>query len=318
MKTLKNFHNYIINLKNPDKKCPRKTMKKCFQPSSKSDQIIQICDTYVYKTPKKESKNDFYYGKQYIQMDPNTINLLTQNIFFHLKKYNYLKKNERVEHYESICKMDQHYSLQSLKMKWKQYVSLEEYILNSKEIKIYYIEKWLKQVFQVLDKLYELIQFHHCDPKVSQILLDKNGNAILADLDKVTYTIKVNNEPKRIFIESQVYKKLFKHIKIKNESLSMRWEKYPRKNNDYEKACFISSVIMLCEDENTISKLYILSEKLLKNNIYYILPKKTLRIKPKESLTYATRHIQLKLNKTIEKEKQLKSIVHINDTLIIH
>jgi len=98
----------------------------------------------------------------------------------------------------------------------------------------------------------------------------------------------------------------------------MRWEKYPRKNNDYEKACFISSVIMLCEDENTISKLYILSEKLLKNNIYYILPKKTLRIKPKESLTYATRHIQLKLNKTIEKEKQLKSIVHINDTLIIH
>jgi len=125
------------------------------------------------KPLKKSQKNDFYYGKQYIQMDPNTINLLTQNIFFHLKKYNYLKKNERVEHYESICKMDQHYSLQSLKMKWKQYVSLEEYILNSKEIKIYYIEKWLKQVFQVLDKLYELIQFHHCDPKVSQILLDK-------------------------------------------------------------------------------------------------------------------------------------------------
>ena len=74
-----------------------------------------------------------------------------------------------------------------------------------------------------------MMQFHHCDPKAAQILLNKDGNAILADLDKVTYTINVNNEPKRIFIESQLYKKLFKYIKIKNESLSMRWEKYPRK-----------------------------------------------------------------------------------------
>lgn len=316
MKTLKNFDDYINNLKKPTKKCPRKTMKNCFQPKSKSAQTIKICDKYVYKTPKKESENDFYYGKKYIQMDPNTINLLTQSIFFYLKKHKYLKENERVEHYESICKMNQNYSLQSLKMKWEQYVSLEEYILNSDKIKISCIEKWLKQVFHVLDKLYEMMQFHHCDPKAAQILLNKDGNAILADLDKVTYTINVNNEPKRIFIESQLYKKLFKYIKIKNESLSMRWEKYPRKNNDYEKACFMSSIIMLCDDEYIVSKLYKLSEKLLKNNMYYILPKKSMKLKSKESLTYATQHIQLKPNKTIEKEKQLKSIIHINDSRI--
>ena len=61
MKTLKNFDVYIDNLKKTTKKCPRKTMKNCFQPKSKSDQTIKICDKYVYKTPKKESENDTIY-----------------------------------------------------------------------------------------------------------------------------------------------------------------------------------------------------------------------------------------------------------------
>ena len=171
MKTIKNFDIYISNLKNPKRKCSKKTMKKCIKPKSKSKQDIKICDEYVYKTPITKTKDNFYYGDNYIQISPTTMNLLTQNIFLFLKTNNYLKRNDRVEYYESICRMGDNYSIQSLKMKWKQYVSVEEYILNSKNININYIEKWLKQIFNVLDKLYKMIQFHHCDPKASQIFI---------------------------------------------------------------------------------------------------------------------------------------------------
>ena len=61
----------------------------------------------------------------------------------------------------------------------------------SNEEKLKKIKKWIFQFFESLDILFESIQFHHCDPKAAQILLDQE-NAILADLDKTTFSLRID------------------------------------------------------------------------------------------------------------------------------
>ena len=98
----------------------------------------------------------------------------------------------------------------------KTYNSLESYMLNVPEIDIELVCKWLEQICKILDILYEKIQFHHCDTKATQIFLDKSGNAILGDLDKVTFTLVID-KPYRIRLTHLPYTNFFGEVDHKIE-----------------------------------------------------------------------------------------------------
>ena len=92
------------------------------------------------------------------------------------------------------------------------YGTLEDFLIKypiinkdsfDKELFIKNINSWLITIFDTLDKLYKIMQFHHCDPKAAQILLVGNKHfteAIVADLDKITFTLKINTNYYRIML----------------------------------------------------------------------------------------------------------------------
>lgn len=84
------------------------------------------------------------------------------------------------------------------------YLTLEDYLINAPTIDIEFLMKSLKQVFITLDKLYNLIQFHHCDPKYAQILLGSHRNTTVGDLDKVTFSMLIKNKPYRINLKKRL------------------------------------------------------------------------------------------------------------------
>ena len=123
-----------------------------------------------------------------------------------------------------------------------------------------FLKKIIKNIFIKLDYLFDAIQFHHCDPKAHQIFLDGNGDidisSILGDLDKVTFTLKINDELYRIRINrgedriSNLAKTLGTKTNIGVHSADyMRFECFPRKNNNIEKLGFLASICILSPHE---------------------------------------------------------------------
>jgi len=99
---------------------------------------------------------------------------------------------------KDICFKNETYMLKSKKagltINKKTYNTLEDYLLKTKkDIDVDKVVGWLEEVFTILDKLYDVIQFHQCDAKSAQILLLSDGRAMVADLDKVTFTLNINN-----------------------------------------------------------------------------------------------------------------------------
>jgi hypothetical protein len=159
--------------------------------------------------------------------------------------------------------------------------TLEDYILKSEDNidnKITVIKDCLIQSFEILDKLFDEIQFHHCDPKCAQLFLFNNSNSnknspvcMLADLDKVTFTLNINENPYRICLtkdkEINTIKGRFISIAQKFSFLdkitAMRYENIVRKSNLLEKITFISSACILLG--NNFDKSIKLRDDMLKN-----------------------------------------------------
>jgi len=265
----------------------------CFKPNSKSDQKINICESEVYKGPSKGFKRVVKFDKEnkdnYVKIDPQTMNLLVQTV---IKK---IAPNRKIEQYDSICRDDNKYEYALVGKKFssnkdmtdaegnikRKAISVEEYIeaINKegdtadKQNECNKIIGWLRSVFENLDFLFEKIQFHHCDPKAAQLLLD-GDTVILGDLDKVTFTLNIEQTPYRMRLSwgetlknksgynsvkktlGYVKKKVFgmggslgSHLKSissdrSSEPEKMRFESKPRKTNIFEKAAFMASILL--------------------------------------------------------------------------
>lgn len=125
-------------------------------------------------------------------------------------------------------------------------------------------QKWFDQIRTTLEWAYDKIQLHHCDVKAEQFLLDENGNAIVSDLDKATFTVfnDVIKKPVRIRLhrkegEKGPRRKLLlrsaKNIGFFSQFMpvptSMQFEPYPRQNVHYECLCYLSSYLLLAGGE---------------------------------------------------------------------
>jgi hypothetical protein len=298
--TMNLLKSYLLNITNGLNICPNQT--KCIIPDSKSGQQISICKKKVYKGPPTDMEFLIILNKQYpysIQVHPYTMNLLIQNVINVLidKKRNF--KINDVEHYTNICLKKGTYMLESKKSGFSPtnkncqtlnnncYNTLEDYLIKSREnIDINRVVGWLEEVFIILDKLYDSIQFHHCDAKAAQILLTSDGHATVADLDKITFTLNINNIPYRILLgnKNNIVNKnitlLGKILKL-NHITKMRYENYPRKNCIYEKYCFLSSTCLLSSSK-------IISEEIYRQGINLINKQS---INRKEKNTYITLNI---------------------------
>ena len=250
--------------------------KICKKPHSKSDQVINICTSKVYKGPSKSFKrvvkSDGKKTDKYVKIDPQTMNLLVQTV---IKK---IAPNRNIEQYDSICKNEIYeYALvgklfSSNKDKSSnsesKAISVEEYIeaINDEGDKVNTgnecnkIIRWLRSVFENLDFLFGKIQFHHCDPKAAQLFLD-GDTVILGDLDKVTFTLNINKESDKTPTPYRMRIPVFKRrggtsfgSKLKSlssynpisisEPEKMRFESKPRKTNIFEKAAFMASILL--------------------------------------------------------------------------
>ena len=167
------------------------------------------------------------------------------------------------------------YYLESNKAGYKGADSLERYLLNGSETSIRddfkLIFSWLSQVFNVLDKLHNLIQFHHCDPKAAQILLNSDGSAKLADLDKVTFTMKINKTLYRIRLtkRSKFGTDVAYNIGALNWVTNMRFEKLAKNDCIPEKMAFLASCLGLMKSrENAVDFLTEYGNKLFNGAIF--------------------------------------------------
>ena len=255
---VKNLKKYIENIKDVNNIC--NDNKECILKKSKG-QNITICKNYVVK----ESKNTFNNriekkNNSTIKIDNTTMNLLIQTI---INKYVEKGKldNKQVEHYKSLCKHNinsKKVSLISQKSNFK-YSTLEDFIIFNGNMEI--IKECLMQVFETLDKLYDDIQFHHCDPKCAQLFLFKNNITdepicMLGDLDKVVFTLNINGKLYRIRVTKDYQKYTLKGIAITalnkiqylNKITSMRYQKMPINSNLLEKVYFITSACILLDN----------------------------------------------------------------------
>lgn len=278
----------------------------CKKPPSKSGQEIRVCNKFVYKAPpfNKTKRNNRI---EQVDKVPNTIkidafnmNLLIQSVINVLPDD--IKNN--VEHYNKLCNKNNNYMMESTRMGYeidgKIYNTLEDYIINIPEINIKLVTKWLEQVCSTLDKLYNMIQFHHCDTKSAQILLHKDGNAIVGDLDKITFTLIVNDIPKRIRLTRLPYSdrllnrfsKLPEIFGFLTKVAKLRFENEPRNSADLEKAGFICSAAILCPSLEKANELLNNTKHLYKDHKINI-PKKYLRlsINKRKRHAYSTKYV---------------------------
>lgn len=280
---------YIKNIKNfsKDQKCICNTKNSIVKKNSKA-QTVQICNNTVIKSSSNKSSSERIEKKNNstIKIDNVTLNLLIQTI---IKLYIENMNNPKlIEHYNTLCSNQGVLKLVSQKANYEQngkyYPTLEDYILKSKDFsedKIKFIIECLTKIFIILDKLYEDIQFHHCDPKCAQIFLfeEKNSNlpiVMLGDLDKVTFTININNKPYRIRLTKDKKKYTIRGIvlsaasKIKylNKITDMRFQNKAINSNLLEKISFISSACILLNNYSDAIKLrdIMLSEVFKKYN----------------------------------------------------
>ena len=270
-----------------------------------------------------------------------TMNLFIQTVINGLIDKNHKIKRNEVEHYEDICFKNETYMLKSKKagltINKKTYNTLEDYLLKTKkDIDVDKVVGWLEEVFTILDKLYDVIQFHHCDAKAAQILLLSDGRAMVADLDKVTFTLNINNVPHRFllgyknnFINKNI--KLIGNILDLDEITKMRFDKYPRKNCIYEKYCFLSSVCLLTSSKSISDEISRKCIKIINKQARYRNEKICVglnipdnfdftinNIKSKRSLTTPVSFVTLSdCFKTSMFNKKLKSVAHLKKNQII-
>ncbi len=327
-KKSKKYNNPIISLSNflstlktsKHQKC--NISEKCHSPNSQSGQTILICKTKVFKAPPEKlttyNRTELVNNKT-IKLDNFNMNLLIQSVINTLPN----TIQQQVEHYNKICNIDKQYLLESDKFgftqKNKTFNSLEDYLDKSKTIDIDLVCKWLKQISNILRILYDKLQFHHADTKAAQIFLNKNGDAILGDLDKVTFTLNINNKPYRIRLTHLPYTNIFQHIISDNripENLNlisnienMRYENLPRNSCDLEIASFIASTAILSKTQKNAEEI-LRKTKSLYSNYKIKLPDLKYIYRP-NSHKASVRYIQeLKKPKYISK---LKSTVYLKN-----
>ena len=135
--------------------------------------------------------------------------------------------------------------------------------------------KWLEQIADILNILYDKLQFHHADCKAAQIFLSKDGNAILGDLDKVTFTLNINKKAYRIRLSHLPYRgiipyivsetRLPENLNLITENEVLRFENKPRKTPYLEIASFISSAAILSKTQANAETIIKKTKHLYKN-----------------------------------------------------
>jgi hypothetical protein len=282
------LRDYIKKLKLTNKQCIKNNSCK-IRTGSKA-QSIEICNKNVIKgaLSNKSKERIEKVNKNTIKLDPITMNLLIQSVTNKLVEDKFIKSH-RIEHYSNLCKNNK-LKLVSNKANYHDYPTLEDYIIKSNDNnvnKINMIVHCLDQAFETLDILYNKIQFHHCDPKCAQLFLfnynnskctsdtnrDENLNlcisksnnnneskiyptCMLGDLDKVTFTLNINDSPYRIRTTKDFKKytvkgitlSIGKKINFMNKITQMRFDSLPKSNNSYEKCIFISSACLLLDN----------------------------------------------------------------------
>ena len=290
----------------------------CKKPNSKSGQIIEICsendDTLtVYKSPPLTTvpivtlrqKRPFFNFKQngtsnVCYVDSSTMNLLIQSIICQMPE----PYKSQIEHYDKLFNLENpNYYLKTLSGKGYKYIydktecfSVEDFIqkvINNRSQQsidlitswLEEVKGWIKKMIVTLNYLWYNLQFHHCDPKAAQLFIsgkypDANSQLIVGDLDKITFSLKIQNtenvvETYRVcsygFVSTtigsftkSVERKLFTPSKgggfnaMPNLSFAekMRSNHKPNESNKYEIAAFISSILVLIDDGVRRQQLY--------------------------------------------------------------
>jgi len=245
-------------------------------------------------TLRQEGRSRFFRSKpsNVCYVDSFTMNLLIQSIICEMDE----TYKEKIEHYDKLFKLEEpNYYFKTLVGKGYKYecdgkrcFSVEDYIkelINDSrrrnqniEAKLNVIKGWIKIMISTLNYLWNNIQFHHCDPKAAQLFISGKcgeGKLIVGDLDKITFSLNIQNkdggfEPYRVCSYGVVSSKLVSFTKsvkrskggglniIPNLSFAekMRSNYKPNQHNYYEIAAFISSILVLINDNNTRTKLY--------------------------------------------------------------
>ena len=286
IRILKRYIRYLKNI-NIEKCIIDKTCKK--KTGSKAKEIL-ICDDKVIKGPlssKSYKERIEYVNKSSIKIDNITMDLLMQTINKEIVRKKILG-SRKIEYYNNLCKSDDSKFIKfvSSRTDYKRYPTLEDFILEyDGDNKVDIIKKCLLEVFKTLDVMYEVMQFHHCDPKCSQLFLFDNGTSVpdcmLADLDKSTFTLNINHMPYRIFLTTDYQDYTLKDIclysldklKLLYTIIKMRFENKPRANNLLEKLIFTSSACLLLKNYKEAKTLrdYILKSLGFKNDFEKII-----------------------------------------------
>lgn len=284
------FLQYLQNLKTPTNSC--NIGQGCKTPESKSAQKISVCNNAVFKGPKVgfSPSVNVNTNQNYIQVDPHTMNLLVQTAIKSLE-------NKTIEQYNEICSArDYSYALKGdsynlplmlrctrdgvdacrpdktnvnsvedyIKMMNAELANLRNSTTQEQELDskvnemVDQIIKWIKSIVKSLDFLFEKIQFHHCDPKAAQLFL--NGeDVIVGDLDKVTFSLDIENEGRKIPYRICLAGFAASSVASARGSIpeKMRYETKPRATNNFEKAAFIASILLLL---NSSVRIKVLSE----------------------------------------------------------
>jgi hypothetical protein len=277
--------------------------EKCITPDSKGGQVISICGQYVYKTPPADAKPFILVKGNVVYVNGYVMNLLIQSII-----KNDTELSKRVECYSYLNIVNGHDIFKTLVGKRYQFdfdgekcFSVENFIKvfntkyssnKSEELKtktITTLVKWVTTMIQTLNLLWDKIQFHHCDPKAAQLFINgnwDNNELIVGDLDKVTFSINIDNQVYRVclpqygretlneklsstknavkntlFSALNVSKKLFgsnKYGGLGTISFAelMRISTTPSPNNHRETAAFISSILLLIDDDDIRKTLF--------------------------------------------------------------
>jgi len=275
----------------------------CITPDSKGGQIISICGKYVYKSPPVDAKPFILVKGNVIYVNGYVMNLLIQSI---IKKDAEL--NKRVECYNSLIAIKGRDIFKTLVGKRYQFdfdgekcFSVESFIKvfntkyssNKKTKVVLTLVKWVKTMIETLNLLWNKMQFHHCDPKAAQLFINGDWDSnelIVGDLDKVTFSINIDNQVYRVCLPQygretlnenlssaknivkntfssisssplSLTKKLFgsnKHGGLGSISFAelMRISTTPNPNNHRETAAFISSILLLIDDDEVRETLF--------------------------------------------------------------
>lgn len=264
------IHNYIHFLTSTNLSPCNIDQNDCKTPKSKSKRQINICTNKTFKGPYSTYTPyvNVNIDNSTINVDANVMNVFVQAII--KKIYESKPLINQIEHYDQICvRTDKAYALEGRTYHYKDHsdiFSVEDFIIkivndsnndsdnDNDDANVKILLGWILNLFQILDDLYNKIQFHHCDPKAAQLFL--NGETlILGDLDKVTFTVSLYGKPYRVNLGTHnvIMQKGIEMVRSVPET--MRYESKPRDTCDYEKACFVSSILLLIRNENVRQKI---------------------------------------------------------------